>query len=387
MAALVSVVERELPDERELQILRKMRREAGVDGPSCESAPDVMGNLRAMRFLRGRSCDVAVASEMFQNMLTWRAQETRFNVDDLRKRVVGFSIEEFQKYYAAKPERPFLPAAFLGRSRTGAVVVYCKVGSWDLGEAMLKCGEVCVLESEVEKLEWIMWNFHKICVEERRVPYLLVLADAAGASFSQVRGKQREALKAIVQNLGNNYIDAVELTLVYNASLAFRALWAIVSTFLTERQKSKLRVFGDPNEATTRALLHAAVAPEVLPKCLGGTAVVDIWGSMARESAEASPSRTKLKNRKQSSSTFSSWISCCVSRHADRDEVTFADPLHGSGMHVPSLDRVCGEEEVTDANATMQTQVSIHSVWSTSIILFFAFIFAVWCLRVDAGPK
>lgn len=306
MAALLGSVEHELPDHQETEAIEDVMREVA----NTESYPlDVAGPLRALRFLRGSLGDKVEAVRLFNDMLEWRSHDTGLRVDELRASVVGLDLEKYQEYYAAKPERPYLPGAFLGRSRRGALVVYYKGGSWDAEGVLQKFGDNGVLRHEVEKLEWIMWFFQRCSEEEKRVEYLVVLLDLEGASMAQLRGKSRQALIQCSKNLSNYYRDAVELTIIINTPVIFRAVWALITPFLTQRQQAKLRLLGSATDESTRAALHATIAPELLPASLGGTAEPDLWGQRARLQRLA---ENQFRSRREKrASQLPEWMTCC----------------------------------------------------------------------------
>jgi len=271
---LTGSVEHEMPSAVELSAIRDIQNAAGTE----HWPEDVAGPLRVLRFLRGRLGDKEAAQEMFKAMIRWRQQETRFNVEKLRSSVMGMSLEEFQHHFASMPQRPYLPAAFLGRSRTGNVVVWFKVGMWDIEGLMNEFGEHAMIKHEVQKMEYVFWLFAELSKREGRIPYLFVLLDLEAASGKLLHGKTRPKLLEMAKSLGMFYLDAVEVTLVINAPWAFRAAWALFTPMMTERQKSKMRVFGSIDNRADRDSLHATIAPEILPAALGGTAEPDLFG-------------------------------------------------------------------------------------------------------------
>lgn len=368
MSAFLGSVEHDFPQVSELETLEDIGREIG----GVESFPaDVAGPLRVMRFLRGRCGNKTEATELFKQMLYWRAHETRFNVEDLRALVAGMSLEEHQKHYALKAERPFLPSAFLGRSRQGALVVLFKAGLWDANGVLQTFGDNAIMRHEVEKMEWIMWFLHKCCQEEKRVPYLLVLLDLEGASMQQLRGKSRQVFVEFAKSLSAYYIDTVQVTIVLNAPLVFRAVWGLITPFMTERQKAKMRVIGNISDKAFRADLHATVAPEILPASLGGTAVPDLWGQQTRQQSQ-SASRTGIgEERKTHRGLWTFLSSCCLARGAD---VNFSD-----GAPMVAEDARCDSCSAAYNGGARQIQASknrgyVVSVWILAIGVLLALL-------------
>ncbi|CAE8630651.1 unnamed protein product [Polarella glacialis] len=315
---LLGAVEHDLPSRQESQIIDEILR--GVDCPA-ELDIDVAGPLRVLRFLRGRLGNKAEAAELFQAMLRWRLQECRFRVEDLRSNVIGLSLEDFQRRFAAKPERQYLPSAFLGRSRQGGIVALYKAGMWDIEGLNQQFDENAMLRHEVEKMEWVFWYFQECCKREDRVPYLVVLLDLEGASSKLLQGETRNAVMDMAKSLGAFYLDAVEVTIVINAPWVFRAARAMMAPLLTERQKAKVRMLGSLEDSANLAALHATIAPELLPVALGGSAAPDVFGDQARKLSPVqhpprpAPRSTGRSVTQVDSSMFAmDFWSCCMGR-------------------------------------------------------------------------
>lgn len=311
MSALLGDVQRELPSHAELQTIQEFMLEIS----HSESFPgDVAGPVRAVRFLRGRLGNKQEAVQFFKAMLEWRVQETRFNVNGLRASVAGLSFEEYQRHYAAKLERRYLPGAFLGRSRMGGLVFFSKGGMFDIEGMLQEFGEHAFMKHEVEKMEWVMWSLHKCCNEEQQVPYLVNILDLEGASRRLIQGKSRNALGEAVKSLSTFYVDATEVNIVINAPWVFRIAWAMFSPLLTERQQAKMRILGSSADATNRAALHATVSPDLLPPSLGGCATLDLWGEDAQKRvSQALVCPRDANASKKGGSDAASWfLSCCL---------------------------------------------------------------------------
>eukprot|EP00927_Polykrikos_kofoidii_P055627 TRINITY_DN49841_c0_g1_i1.p1 TRINITY_DN49841_c0_g1~~TRINITY_DN49841_c0_g1_i1.p1 ORF type:complete len:394 (+),score=48.85 TRINITY_DN49841_c0_g1_i1:156-1337(+) len=388
MSALVGFVNYELPDERELQAVRDMRSKLGVDSVRKQYSADVSGELRALRFLRGCGGNTELATELFQGMLEWRSTEKRFNIDDIHAAVVGMPLETFQQYFAAKPERPLLPSAVLGLSKSGSLVVHVKLGSWNFEKLSADFGASALVKHEIERLEWMMWMFHKVSEEEGRVPYLLMLVDVEGASLKQIPNKERKALIEVAKFLSARYLDAVEFVVVLNASWVFRLLWAALAPFLSKRQQAKLRIYGDPNVPATREVLHATITPEVLPVSLGGTARPDMWGVIGRQvthSPSANLDATDSARVRSKPSFFSRarCLSCFPWRelaHATNDN---DEPVQATARETAATAGASDDGVVVEARTTKKyglVPVSVY-VW---ILLFCVLIAAVLHCRVDS---
>merc|ERR1711957_741173 len=118
--------------------------------------------------------------------------------------------------------------------------------------------------------------------------------------------RPRSMILEATKVLGSFYCDAVETTVVINAPFICRAIFALVSPFMTQRQKNKMRVIGNIQDPAFLEELHATIAPEILPATLGGSAEPDFWGQRSSTVKPQAPAQVA------SPDFMSSWLSCCV---------------------------------------------------------------------------
>jgi len=304
-------VEHNLPQGHELETIQEIIKEHG----GTESFPDdVAGELRVVRYLRGRSGNKTEAAAMLRKALEWRSREVNFKVEDLRSAVAGLSLEEYQRHFAAKPERSYLPAAFLGRSKAGCPVLFCKAGKWDIGGLEEKFGGASLFKHEVEYMEWIMNYMHGCSEKEGWLQYIFVILDLEGANWRQLRGTSRKLLIQSQKDIMSLYCDAVEVTVVINAPRIFQVAWQIAPPLLSERQKAKLHVLGNASAEATQAALHSAISPEYLPISLGGAAEPDVWGCNQNTGMQKQRKGCEDENTRSSTMSCMSCFPCCFYR-------------------------------------------------------------------------
>jgi len=278
-------------------------------------------------------------------------------------------------YWAARKIRQHLPAAVLGRSRRGSIVILFKYGQWDVESAVRDFGPHSVLESEVERLEWQMWHLDELSRREGKVRYVMGIIDLDCAGTHQLRGHTRRVMLEAGRLFGNAYVDSVEVILCVNSPWIFKAVWAVASPLMTERQKAKFHLLGSSKCENVRKVLRATVPPEILPREYGGTAEPDLWGIQARKETKALlvvPEAKPRKHRRQPACPGSeaSWSNsglwaCCLGRHSEAPVPMEEDTLVASqtfaGAEPPTL-----EAEFTLDKKVMNGKSSPAS-WQSSL--------------------
>jgi hypothetical protein len=84
-----------------------VKEQLAVDLAEAAKYPELVGDRRILRFLRGHKYDLGTATTMMRNMLKWRKEN---NVDSIRDSIheSGLTPERFPHYDAIHPYYPFL---------------------------------------------------------------------------------------------------------------------------------------------------------------------------------------------------------------------------------------------------------------------------------------
>ena len=73
------------------EMKQRLSREIAVTPPY----PDVVGERRMMRFLRGKDCNVELATQQYKNFLKWRREN---GVDQIRDKILYGGINHPSKF-------------------------------------------------------------------------------------------------------------------------------------------------------------------------------------------------------------------------------------------------------------------------------------------------
>lgn len=333
MAEIRGFVEEDPPSKVEERLINAVVRD--VVASQSEGLPrDVAGDLRILRYLRGRLHIHEEACDLFGRTLEWREQEERFDVSLIHSRMAGMTPEHFQR-----------------RSHRGSVVMLFKYGQWDVESAVRDFGPHSVLEAEVERLEWTMWYLDELTRKEGRMRYMMGIIDLEHAGAHQLRGHTRRVMMEAGRLLAFAYVDSLEVILCVNAPWIFSAIWATASPLLTARQKAKFHLLGSSRSETVRKVLRATIPPEILPRDYGGTAEPDLWGTKARQEMEARKRKRQHSSAPKEASGSSFGVTACCFRRsleapiAEDEDVILASqasvdvelPTHGAKLSVAEL--------------------------------------------------
>lgn len=267
--------ETELPSKDELAMVEQVSANAAkklseMSLPLPWSWPaDVGGDLRVTRYLRSANGDVERASELLANALIWRATADE-QVKDIHKEVSRMTMEEFAEYHQRQPERKWMKGAFLGRAVNGDLVHFVEIGTWDVELAVSVLTATRINEGIIATAEFLMAQLDRLSREGDRMYYTVGIVDLEGLGPHHLWGDSKEWFQGAVDLFSHYYRDATTVVIVVNAPLLFRAVWAIISGFLTQRQQQKACVLGRGDDPDVQNRIQTLVPKEILPRSLGG---------------------------------------------------------------------------------------------------------------------
>merc|ERR1719326_8025 len=125
-------------------------------------------------------------------------------------------------------------------------------------------------EGVVSTAEFLMAQLDRLSREGDRMYYAVGIVDLEGLGPHHLWGESKEWLSNAIDIIAQNYRDATTLVIVVNAPLLFRAGWAIISGFLTQRQREKACVLGSSDDPDVQGKIFSLVPKEILPQSLGG---------------------------------------------------------------------------------------------------------------------
>jgi len=263
----------------------------------------------------------------------------------------------------------------------------CKYGQWDVESAVRDAGPHCVLEAEVERLEWTMWHLDELTRQEGKMRYVMGIADLEHAGAHQLRGHTRRVMMECARLLSFAYVDSVELVLCVNSPWIFKTFYVLLQPLLTARQRAKLHVLGSSRSESVRKVLRATILPEILPREYGGIAEPDMWGTKARQEAEAKTRTHRQQHscvQKEVSRSSFGIMACCFARKSEAPVAEHEDVILANQTFASTEPPTHGAElTVGDLNAKATNRDSSTASWQSSM-MFWGIVSLLLALAVNS---
>lgn len=199
-----------------------------------------------LRFLRARKWDVEKAVDMLIGTLKWKVKAAFPAFFRDMERLVGEKTLKSEKGY-------MIP----GRDKEGRPIAVVHIAKHHPKETTL-------LESK--RLALYMVENARLFLKSP-AEALTIIVDFHGFSLSNV---DMEMAKFLAGAMEAYYPESLGTSLLVDPPFIFKGVWAIVKGWLDPVVASKIQFI-------SRKQLHDFVAPEVIPKALGGPAKDHVW--------------------------------------------------------------------------------------------------------------
>jgi hypothetical protein len=263
---------------KQLAAISELRERCAEDLAQAAPFPEVVGNLRILRFLRGHKFNVEVASDMYRNMLRWRK---RHGVDAVRQQIVqgGLRPSDYPGY-----ERfvRFYPSAVdVCRDKKGRPVAIERVGAIQ-PKKMLSCFSLAEwLRFHIFCCEFTSLMLQRLSEQHGRLVRILLLYDLEGCGPQHLRTKAGiDVFRRTVAITQDNYPETMEDCFLVNVPRIFTMAWSLLKSALAERTVSKIQILGSKDMHR----LQAVVDKDQLPVSFSGS-LPNAWPLLPRPDA------------------------------------------------------------------------------------------------------
>ena len=249
----------EITDPKEIEALKELKNSlANISDKKDQLVFDIFilyDNDFLIRFLRARKLNVKKTTRMILDYFHFKA---KMNLQDI------YLNYKFKERY--KMELLF-PHGFHKVTKDGYPVYFEIMGNFQV-EEFFKLGTIDeMMKYEIKIFEILDRDYFKICsnLKGRYIYGLFTIMDFKGINSSILNIKLINYMKE-VSKLQDYYPNNLNGCYIINAGLVFRSLYFACRTFLSEKNREKIRVFGDNYQ---EALLEK-IDKENLPKIFGG---------------------------------------------------------------------------------------------------------------------
>ena len=275
-----------LEEQNLLQEVRARLRHKLDDRPQF---PEVVGDRKLIRFIRGHGHQLEKVCEMVENFLDWR---TRNNVDHIRDQIVKNGINHWTKFPKGDLITRLIPSVIIAadaldkRGSPICIDQYNFSPSSVLEQITLEdymLYTIYGLEYRSLILEQLSHEREEALLRERVAarsagrfvddsePYgvivqTCVIRDLGGIGFDHMGSQGQAILKPVIAVASDNYPEMMRKCYMVNCPWIFNTVWFVIKGWLADKTVEKVTVFG----STYINDLQADILLENIPKLLTG---------------------------------------------------------------------------------------------------------------------
>ncbi len=215
-----------------------------------------------MRFNRARPDSNSAALQMYREAMTYRSEH---EINKLFRELHPLAPKPWSARQKARHAHYF--CGFGGFDRDGAPYFVMRVGQADLGGFSRNPNLLeLMMEADACSMEMIFRSVRAGSAATGKFVRARIVVDLTGFSMSTMRHVM--IIKQVMKVGPNVFPEGASKVLIVNAPRVFAAAWRIVSPWLPQRSRDKCSLVSC---RATPAALDEIIAPEQLPKFLGGT--------------------------------------------------------------------------------------------------------------------
>lgn len=269
--------------------------------------PEVVGDRRLLRFIKGHPESIDKAIEMYGNFLSWRKE---FKVNEMRENILK-DMDHPTKFPGAETILRLIPTisiAFNALDKSGAPIC---VDQYDFNPAEILANielddyikfatysleyKSMILDQMAEEKEraWLEnlseedrkkaldpydtdivgdtenqdgdeeaggWGYQFTC-------YTCVIRDMGAVGWKHLGEDGRRIIKAVIALASDNYPELLRKCIMINVPWLFNSTWPLIRSFLAPQTVKKISIVG----TNYTKVLHDEIEPEFIPSMVKGT--------------------------------------------------------------------------------------------------------------------
>jgi len=269
---------------REIEAIKEVRNRLHDELTNRPQFPEVVGDRRILRYLRGNGLNVETSCKKIASMLRWRVEN---GIDEIRNDIVHGknSPQLFPKadFILSKAPQVLLSTTCLDKLGNPISIesfnfspreVMKTITEADYIKYLIYCLEfkLLVLEQLSEQKEQELIAAHKCTNPDTPLDNYgvilqhTIIRDLTGIGLGHVGSDGRSILAAGILVSEKNYAEILSKTYVVNAPWIFTAFWYFIQGLLGSRTKAKISILGSDYGAA----LAETIPPDSLPVQFGG---------------------------------------------------------------------------------------------------------------------
>jgi hypothetical protein len=292
--------------KKDTDAIAEMRSQCAEELKNQPPYPEVIGDRRMLRFIKGHPESLDKAIEMFKNFLLWRKE---YEVNVMRENILK-DMDHPTKFPGADNILRMIPTisiAFNAMDKSGAPIC---VDQYDFNPTEILANielddyivfatysleyKSMILDQMAEKKEraWLEnlseadrekaldpydteimgeavsqdsdevgggWGYQFTC-------YTCVIRDMGAVGWKHLGEDGRRIIKAVIALASDNYPELLRKCIMINVPWLFNSTWPLIRSFLAPQTVKKINIVGS---SYTKAL-HDEIEPENVPKMVNG---------------------------------------------------------------------------------------------------------------------
>eukprot|EP00344_Euplotes_crassus_P004294 CAMPEP_0196998340 /NCGR_PEP_ID=MMETSP1380-20130617/3755_1 /TAXON_ID=5936 /ORGANISM="Euplotes crassus, Strain CT5" /LENGTH=277 /DNA_ID=CAMNT_0042414881 /DNA_START=1 /DNA_END=834 /DNA_ORIENTATION=- len=210
-----------------------------------------------LRFCRARSFKVKEVKKMFEEFIKWREE------NEVEYAFLRYDLSNIPKV------REIHQAGYHGTDREGRPFYIDRPCTAHPIEDLLKIADIAELSRNyIRDYEFLIHVKMPACsaAAGKKIDSILSVIDVKGISMGMFKQKSRDTLNIPVGITQNYYPEIMHKMIIINAPLVFKAIWAVVKTFLAKETLAKIQIIGTKYQDK----LFECVDPDNVPAAIGG---------------------------------------------------------------------------------------------------------------------
>ena len=262
-----------LADEAEARQIAEMRKELAADlsAMRCGAWPDVTGDVRLLRFLRGFDNDVNKAVAAVRDLLQIRK---KYRMDEAHEKYASLDCSHLSPFpHQAVIDRckPGLPT--VGLSRTGLPVCYEPLRYHKYAKTLDEIGEDGVVEFYVAQCEARNMQLHLLSEQQRQLTKLLLIIDLRAVSLWQLTSRRWAKFDETHQTpINRTLAEVIGRIYVINCPRWVTSWYKRIEWWIPPKTRGKIRLLG----TDFRPELLQVIEPKVLQAMLSWRPVHEV---------------------------------------------------------------------------------------------------------------
>ncbi|CAI2374129.1 unnamed protein product [Moneuplotes crassus] len=218
-----------------------------------------------LRFCRARFFKIKDVIKMFKEFIKWREE------NEVDYAFIRFDLSNIPKV------KEIHQSGYHGTDREGRPFSIDRPCTAHPIEELLKIADTAeIARSYMRDYEYLLHVRMPACsaAAGKRIDTILSVIDLKGLTMGMFKEKSREFLKTPIGITQNYYPEIMHELLIINAPVVFKAIWAILKTFLAKDTVSKIKTFGKKYQEK----LFERVDPDNIPAIIGGSCTCEERG-------------------------------------------------------------------------------------------------------------